>query len=68
MVSHHFVSQLVLFALIWLFVILHLTRPKRPVTAPAAPAAARAPQAQAPPLQRAQTLRGPDAKASLRPV
>jgi IS1 family transposase len=34
MVSHHFVSQLVLFALIWLVVILHLTRPKRPVTAP----------------------------------
>jgi hypothetical protein len=35
MVSHHFVSQLVLFALIWLVVILHLTRPKRPVTGPA---------------------------------
>jgi len=38
MVSHHFFSQLVLFALIWLFVILHLSRPKRAVTAPAAPA------------------------------
>jgi hypothetical protein len=37
MVSQHFVSQLVLFALIWLFVILHLTQPKRPVTAPATP-------------------------------
>ena len=37
MVSHHFVSQLVLFALIWLFVVLHLTWPKRPVMAPATP-------------------------------
>src|SRR5712691_1987438 len=39
MVSHHFVSQLVLFALIWLFIILHLTRPKCPVLAPATPTA-----------------------------
>jgi hypothetical protein len=38
MVSHHFFYQLVLFALIWLFIILHLMTPKRPVTAPAAPA------------------------------
>jgi IS1 family transposase len=38
MVSHHFVSQLVLFALIWLFVILHLTRPKPAVVASAASA------------------------------
>jgi hypothetical protein len=38
MVSHHFVYQLVLFALIWLFVILHLTRPKPAVVASAAPA------------------------------
>src|SRR6266446_5886732 len=38
MVSHHVFSQLVLLALLWLFVILHLTWPKRPVTAPAAPA------------------------------
>jgi len=37
MVSHHFVSQLVLFVLIWLFVVLHLTWSKRPVTAPATP-------------------------------
>jgi len=36
-VSHHFVYQLVLFALIWLFVILHLTQPKRPLSAPATP-------------------------------
>ena len=38
MVSHHVFSQLVLFALIWLFGIVHLSRPKRAVTAPAAPA------------------------------
>ena len=37
MVSHHFVYQLVLFALIWFFVVLHLTWPKRPVTARATP-------------------------------
>jgi hypothetical protein len=37
MVSHHFVYQLVLFALIWLFVILHLTGTKRRATAPATP-------------------------------
>jgi IS1 family transposase len=36
MESHHVFSQLVLFALIWLFIMVHLTRPKRPVTAPAA--------------------------------
>src|SRR6266478_3984862 len=40
MVSHHVVSQLVLFALIWLSMILHLTRPKCPVLAPATPTAA----------------------------
>ena len=33
MVSHHFVSQLVLFAFLWLFIILHLLQPKRPVAA-----------------------------------
>ena len=38
MVSHHVFSQLVLRALLWLFVILPLSRPKRPVTAPAVPA------------------------------
>ena len=37
MVSHHVFSQLVLFALLWLVVLVHLTRPKRPVTAPATP-------------------------------
>src|SRR5437773_3900874 len=36
MVSHHVFSQLVLFALLWLF-ILHLTWPKRPMAAPATP-------------------------------
>ncbi|HEY5870201.1 MAG TPA: hypothetical protein VI542_32305 [Candidatus Tectomicrobia bacterium] len=35
MVSHHFVYQLVLFVLVWLFIMLHLTRPKRTVMAPA---------------------------------
>ena len=38
MVPHLFFYQLVLFALIWLFVILHLTWPKPGVTAPAVPA------------------------------
>jgi IS1 family transposase len=38
MVSHHFVYQLVLLALIWLFVVLHFVQPKRSVTAPDAPA------------------------------
>jgi hypothetical protein len=37
MVSHHVFSQLVLFALLWLVVLVHLPRPKRPVTAPATP-------------------------------
>ena len=36
-VSHHVFSQLVLCALLWLVVLVHLTRPKRPVTAPATP-------------------------------
>ena len=39
MVSSHVFSQLVLFALIWLFIIVHLTWPKRPVAAPATPPA-----------------------------
>jgi transposase-like protein/IS1 family transposase len=38
MVSHHFVYQLVLFAFLWLFIILHLLQPKRPVAASEAPA------------------------------
>jgi IS1 family transposase len=37
MVSHQVFSQLVLFALIWLFIILHLTWPKRPMATPATP-------------------------------
>src|SRR6266699_5192519 len=36
--SHHVFSPLVLLALLWLCVIVHLSRPKRPVTAPAVPA------------------------------
>ena len=38
MVSHHVFSQLVLLALLWLFVLVHLSWPKRPVTTPAVPA------------------------------
>jgi IS1 family transposase len=38
MVSYHFVYQLVLCALLWLFIILHLTRPKPGVSAPVTPA------------------------------
>jgi hypothetical protein len=43
MVSHHIFSQLVLLALLWLVVIVHLTRSKRPVTAPATPTVASEP-------------------------
>ena len=35
--SHHVFSQFVLFALLWLLVIVHLSWPKRAVTAPAVP-------------------------------
>jgi len=35
--SHHVFSQLVLLALLWLFVIVHLSWPKRAVTAPTVP-------------------------------
>jgi IS1 family transposase len=38
MVSHHFVYQLVLCALLWLFILFHLTRPKPGVSAPVTPA------------------------------
>src|SRR5215475_1063838 len=38
MVSPHYVSQLVLFALIWLFILFHLTRPKPGVSASVTPA------------------------------
>ena len=38
MVSHLFYYQLALLALVWLFIMLHLTWPKPGVTAPAAPA------------------------------
>jgi hypothetical protein len=37
MVSQHVYYQLILFALLWLVIILHLIRPKRPVMAPATP-------------------------------
>ena len=39
MVSHHFCSQLVLFALLWLCIIFHLLWSRRGVSAPATPAA-----------------------------
>jgi len=39
MVSHHVVYQLVLFALIWLFILLHLTQPNRAVADAATPTA-----------------------------
>jgi IS1 family transposase len=38
MVSHHFVYQLVLFALVWRFILLHLTWAKPGVSAPVTPA------------------------------
>jgi hypothetical protein len=37
MLSHPCVSQLILFVLLWLFIVLHLTRPQHPVLAPATP-------------------------------
>ena len=37
MVSPHVFSQLILIVFLWLVVIVHLTRSKRPVTAPATP-------------------------------
>ena len=39
MVSPHVFSQLILIVFLWLVVIVHLTRSKRPVTAPATPTA-----------------------------
>ncbi len=61
MVSHHLFYQLALLAVIWLFVILHLTgaRPARPP---------RVSEAQAQAVHRAQSVRGLDEKASLRAV
>src|SRR5262245_45572390 len=43
MVSHHIFYQLILFAIIWRVIIVHLTRLKRPVTAPARPTEEREP-------------------------
>ena len=39
MVSPHVFSQLILIVFLWLVVIVHLTRSKRPVMAPATPTA-----------------------------
>ena len=66
MVSHPCVSHIVLFVLIWLFVVLHLTRPQHPVLGSGHANSAGVPHAHTPPLSRAQTLRGLDAQASLR--
>jgi len=66
MESQLFLSQLVLFALIWLFIILPLSWPQRAVTVPAAPA--HTAQAQAPPLHRAPTVYGALAQAPLCPA
>lgn len=68
MVSHDLFSQLVLFALIGLVVILDLVWPEPGVSAPATPAEPAPPPTQAAPLSRAPTLRGAHPKASLRPV
>ena len=65
MVSHLFFYQLALLALVWLFVMLHLAGLSR--GAPIAPTAD-AHHAQAQTLHRAQSVRGPDAQAPLRPV
>ena len=51
MVSHLFYYQLALFALVWLFIMLHVTWPKQGLTP-----FPRASQAQASTHQRAQTL------------
>jgi len=50
MVSHYVCYHLVLFALIWLFIILHLIWPKPGVSAPVTPAEPEPLNPQAPPL------------------
>src|SRR5215468_3905321 len=52
-VSPHVFSQLGLGALLWLVVLVHLTRPKRPVTAPATPTQAPKPLTPTPPRAQA---------------
>ena len=68
MVAHPFVYQLVLFALLWLFIMLHLTRPNARRAHSGHTCRAQAPQTQASPLQRAQTVRGSHPQTSLCPV
>src|SRR5262245_49622942 len=53
MVSPYVCSPLGLGALLWLVVLVHLTRPKRPVTAPAAPTQAPKPLTPTPPRAQA---------------
>jgi hypothetical protein len=68
MVSHHLFSQLVLFALFWLFVILPLSRPKRVVTAPDAPADPEPLKPKRPRSHEPKAFEGLTKKASLYPV
>jgi len=63
MVSHLFYYQLALLALLWLFLMVHLTWPKR-----SHHRASHAHQAQAQTLQRAHTVCWPDHQAPLCPV
>jgi hypothetical protein len=68
MVSLLFYYQLALLAIVWLFIMLHLTWPRPGVMAPAAPAEPEPITPKRPPLEPAQILRGPHAKASLCPM
>ena len=66
MVPHLFYYQLALLALLWLFVMLPLSWPRR--SEPRASPASHAPQAQAQAFSRAQSVRGSDTHAALCPV
>ena len=65
MVSQQVFSQLILFARLWLVIIVPLIRPTCPVTAPATPT--EEPEPLKPTRHRAATLRGPHAHASVCP-
>ena len=65
MVSHLFYYQLARLALVWLFLMLHLTWPKQSAATTTAPATPIKPK---PNPQRAQTVRWPDHQAPLCPV
>ena len=55
MVSPLFFSQLVVFTLLWLVALVHLTRPTRPVTAPATPTEEPKPLTSTPPRAQEPT-------------